>query len=211
MSDQMTVAALTAMICLWLVLVLILGLASLSNAGVRPEKNEGRCCRPLAAAHKLGVTIMSVVEAALARFTAYVRGVLDQVKAAKDTNDVQTAKLAELQAALAAATADDEADKATIAALQAEVATLQESVAAQINAAVDALENPPVVEEPVVEVVEEVVPEVEESAAPVVEEVVEEVTVVEDAEVPVVEEAPVVVEEAVVVDPVEPTADQPVE
>jgi hypothetical protein len=52
------------------------------------------------------------------------------------------------------ALADDNADKSAIAALQAEVSTLQDEVAAKINAAVDSLENAPVVEVPV-EVVEE--------------------------------------------------------
>lgn len=96
---------------------------------------------------------MSVVDDALARFTAFVQGVLAQVKATKDTNDAQTAKLAELQAALDVAVADDAADKATITALQGEVNSLQESVAAQINAAVDSLEHPPVagVDVPVVD------------------------------------------------------------
>lgn len=115
--------------------------------------------------------IMTALDNALARFTAFARGVLDQLKGAKEANDTQTGKLAELQAALDTALADDAADKATIAALQAEVSTLQDEVAAKINAAVDALENPPVVEEPVVE-------------EPVVEEpVVEEVPVVEDTTV----------------------------
>lgn len=195
-----TAAALTVLFCLPLVLVLLIGLAGLSNAGVRPGTGEGRCCCALTAAQKLGATIMSVVDDALARVTAFVTKVLGQVKAAKETNDIQTAKLAELQAALSAAQADDAADEAAIASLQAEVATLQNKVADQINAAIDALENPPAAE---------VVP-VEESA-PVVEEVIEEVTVVEDTEVPVAEEAAVVVEEAVVVDPVEPTAGESVE
>ena len=115
--------------------------------------------------------IMTALDDALARFTAFARGVLDQLKGAKEANDTQTGKLAELQAALDTALADDAADKATIAALQAEVSTLQDEVAAKINAAVDALENPPVAEEPVVE-------------EPVVEEpVVEEVPVVEDTTV----------------------------
>jgi len=86
---------------------------------------------------------MSVIDEAIARFTRFTQGVLEQLKGAKTDNDAQTAKLAELTAALAAATSDDEVDKAQIAALQAEVSSLQESVAAQINAAVDALENPP--------------------------------------------------------------------
>lgn len=201
MSDEMTVAAFVVLACLWMVLALAVGLASLSNAGVPAVKSETRCCRVLAAAQTLGARIMSVVEEALSRLSAFVSGVLSQVKAAKDTNDAQTVKLAELQVALDAAVADDNADKATIAALQSEVSTLQESVAAQINAAVDALENPPVAE---------VVP-VEESAPVVEEKVTEEVTVVEDAEVSPVEDAAVVVEEAVVVDPVELTADDSAE
>ena len=190
---------------LLLVAALVYGLrdTGLSKTPARPGRDESRCCPALTAAQKLGATIMSVVDEALARFGDFVRGVLVKVKAAQETNDVQTAKLAELQAALAAATADDAADDAKVAELQAQVSGLQEEVAAKINAAVDALENPPV------EAVEEA-PVVEESD-PVVEEVVEEVPVVEDAEVPVVEEDAVVVEEAVVVDPVEPTVDGPVE
>jgi hypothetical protein len=199
---------------LLLVAALVYGLrdTGLSKTPARPGRDESRCCPALTAAQKLGATIMSVVDEALARFGDFVRGVLAKVKAAQETNDVQTAKLAELQAALAAATADDAADDAKIAELQAQVSGLQEEVAAKINAAVDALENPPVeaVEEEPVEAVEEEAPVVEESD-PVVEEVVEEVPVVEDAEVPVVEEDAVVVEEAVVVDPVEPTPGEPVE
>ena len=186
---------------LLLVLALVYGLRDhgLSKPKVRPGRNESRCCPALTAAQKLGATIMSVVDTALARFSEFVKSVLGKVKDAQESNDVQTAKLAELQAALDAATADD----AKIAELQSQVSGLQEEVAAKINAVVDALENPPV------EAVEEA-PVVEESD-PVVEEVVEEVPVVEDAEVPVVEEDAVVVEEAVVVDPVEPTVGGPVE
>jgi hypothetical protein len=190
---------------LLLVLALVYGLRDhgLSKPKVRPGRNESRCCPALTAAQKLGATIMSVVDTALARFSEFVKSVLGKVKDAQESNDVQTAKLAELQAALDAATADDAADDAKIAELQSQVSGLQEEVAAKINAVVDALENPPV------EAVEEA-PVVEESD-PVVEEVVEEVPVVEDAEVPVVEEDAVVVEEAVVVDPVEPTVGGPVE
>jgi hypothetical protein len=126
---------------------------SLSKPTVPAQKNEGRC-RLLTAAQSVGVSIMSVVDEALARLTTFVKNALDQVRAARDTNDAQTVKLAELQGALDVALADDNADKATIAALQTEIATLQDSVAAQINAAVDSLENAPaapVVEAPVVE------------------------------------------------------------
>lgn len=137
-----------------LIVGLVVMLATLDNPDlskpvVRPSTGEGRRCPFLAAAQKLGATIMSVVDDALARVTSFVTKVLDQVKAAKETNDTQTAKLAELQVALDAAVADDAADKATITALQGEVNSLQDSVAAQINAVVDALENPPVA--PVVE------------------------------------------------------------
>lgn len=86
---------------------------------------------------------MSVIDEAIARFTKFTQGVLEQLTGAKADNDAQTAKLAELQAALDVALGDDAADKATIASLQAEIAGLQDSVAAQINAAVDALQNPP--------------------------------------------------------------------
>lgn len=166
------VTAFVVLGCLWLVLVLIVGLHALSKADVPVSRGEARCCRVLTAAPKLGAKIMSVVDAALARFSAFVTGVLAQVKVAKETNDAQTAKLAELQAALDAAKADDDADAATIANLQAEVSNLQNKVADQINAAIDALENPPVeapVEEPVVEevVVEEAAPVEEAPEAPV--------------------------------------------
>jgi len=128
---------------------------SLSKPSVPPRRNEGRC-RLLTAAQVLGVFIMSVVDEALARLTTFVKNALDQLRAARDTNDAQTVKLAELQGALDVALADDNADKAAIAALQVEIATLQDSVAAKINAAVDSLENAPVVEvveeAPVVEV-----------------------------------------------------------
>jgi len=124
---------------------------SLSKPTVPPRKNEGRC-RLSTAAQSVGVSIMSVVDEALARLTTFVKNALDQVRAARDTNDAQTVKLAELQGALDVALADDNADKATIAALQTEIATLQDSVAAQINAAVDSLENAPAAPVEVVEV-----------------------------------------------------------
>jgi hypothetical protein len=116
---------LIGLICTWLVWVLIVLLSGLE----RPWN--------------LGGKIMSVIDEAIARFTAFTQGVLDQLKGAKTDNDLQTAKLAELQAALDKALADDNADKATIASLQADVSSLQDKVAAQINAAVDALANPP--------------------------------------------------------------------
>jgi hypothetical protein len=126
---------------------------------------------------KLGEKVMSVIDEAIARFTAFTQGVLAQLKGAKDSNDAQTGKLAELQTALDAALADDNADKAAIAALQAEVNTLQESVAAQINAAVDALQSPPADVTPV-------------EPTPVEPTPVEEVTPVEEA-TPVEDPAPV--------------------
>jgi chromosome segregation ATPase len=100
----------------------------------------------------LGV-IMSALDDALARFTTFVKDVVAQLTATKETNDAQTGKLAELQAALDTALADDNADKAAIAALQAEVSSLQDSVAAQINAAIDALNAAPT--EPAVDPVTE--------------------------------------------------------
>jgi hypothetical protein len=148
---------------------------SLSNPSVPSPKCEGRCCRLIATAKNLGANFMSVLDDALARFTSFVTGVVAQLKAAGETNGTQTGKLAELQSALDAALADDSADKATIAALQAEVNTLQDSVAAQINAAIDSLQNPPadvVSPDPVVEDVPVAVEDV-----PVV---VEDVSVVED-------------------------------
>jgi hypothetical protein len=130
----------------------------------------------------LGGKLMSALDDALARFTAFAQGVLSQLKSAQSSNDEQTGKLAELQAALDAALSDDNADKAAIASLQAEVSSLQDDVAAQINAAVDALQNPPaeVVEVPAVEVE---VPAVEVEV-PVVEVPVVEVVPAEVVEVP---------------------------
>ena len=157
MALSLTESIITAVLCIsWISLIVILlpslSEPDLSKPGVQPQTSEDRRC-PLrgvfTAAQKLGAHIMSVVDEALARLTSFVNGVLGQVKAAKDTNDAQTAKLAELQAKLDTATSDDEADKAAIATLKAEIDTLQASVAAQINAAVDALENPPVVDAPV--------------------------------------------------------------
>lgn len=118
------------LICLWLALVLVVLLSALQ---------DGRLWR----LSNLGGKIMSVIDEAIARFTKFTQGVLEQLKGAKESNDTQTAKLAELQVALDAALSDDAADKAAIAALQAEVSSLQEDVAAKINAAVDTLENPP--------------------------------------------------------------------
>lgn len=88
--------------------------------------------------------ILSALDDALARVTTFIKDVVAQLTNAKETNDTQTGKLAELQAALDVALSDDAEDKAKIAALQAEIAGLQDSVAAQINAAVDALQNVPV-------------------------------------------------------------------
>jgi formiminotetrahydrofolate cyclodeaminase len=180
----MTQAAVTAAACTALAAALAWMLSGLSKQPVRFPRGEARCCRALAAAQNLGVTIMSVLDDALARFTLFVKNVLNQVKVAKDLNDTQTARLAELQGALDAALADDAADKATIVNLQGQVNDLQSAVADQINAALDSLENPPAVE-------------------------VEEVPVVVE-EVPVVEEAPVVVEESVT-GPVEESPSTPVE
>jgi hypothetical protein len=67
---------------------------------------------------------MSAVDEAIARFTAFTKGVQDQLKAALDT-------IAQLQATDAAEDA-------------AQAAALTDQIAEQINAAVDALENPPV-------------------------------------------------------------------
>ena len=178
-----------ALFCVGLVVVLLVGLHALSKADVPVVKGEARCCRILATAQTLGVTLMSALDAALARFTAFVSGVLGQVNAAKDINDAQTAKLAELQAALDTALSDDAADKAEIANLQGEVANLQQAVADQINAALDSLEHPPV----------------EEAEEVVVEEPVVDEVVVDEV---VVEETPVEVE---VETEVEPVSDETVE
>lgn len=140
---------------------------------------------------------MSALDDALARFTAFVKDVVGQLTATKDTNDAQTGKIAELQAALDAALSDDASDKAAINALQAEIAGLQDSVAAQIDATLDALANPPVaVDGPVVE------PPAADQAETVV--VVDETA--GDGSV-VVEEAPVA-DEAVVEAPA-PVVDEP--
>lgn len=143
----MTEATVTALSCLLLLAALVAGLHALSKAGVPVETGEARCCRVLAAARKLGATPMTVLEDALARFTLFVRNVLNQVKVAKDLNDTQTARLAELQQRLDAALADDAADKATIVDLQGQINDLQSAVADQINATLDSLEHPPAVEE----------------------------------------------------------------
>lgn len=145
-----------ALICSWLFLVLVVLLA-----GLRSE-------RPLEFLHQLGGKIMSVIDEAIARFTQFTQGVLDQLKGAKVANDAQTAKLAELEAALSVALSDDAADKAAITELQAEVSSLQDEVAAKINAAVDTLQSPPAEVPPVEPVVEEPVEEtvVEEGTLP---------------------------------------------
>jgi len=118
----------------------------------------------------LGVSIMSALETALARLNTFVRDVVAQLGVARDTNAVQTEKLAELQAKLDAALSDDAEDKAAIAALQSEITSLQDAVAAQINAAIDSLENAPAAEDVVADEVVE-------------DEVSDELVVVED-EVP---------------------------
>ncbi len=113
---------------------------------------------------------MSALETALARLNTFVRDVVTQLGVARDTNAVQTEKLAELQAKLDAALSDDAEDKAAIAALQSEITSLQDAVAAQINAAIDSLENAPAAEDVVADEVVE-------------DEVSDELVVVED-EVP---------------------------
>lgn len=168
MSDQslawLMMAIGTAQVAL-LVLALV---GTLDNKGMpkgpaASSRSGGVFAAPFRPLRKLGVTIMTVVDEALKRLDAFVKTVLESVKGVKQTNDTQTAKLAELQAALDAATSDDATDKAAIAALQAEVSTLQDSVASQINAVVDTLESvtvAPVAETPVVEVPAEVPVEV---------------------------------------------------
>ena len=113
----------------------------LSNRPARPRKNR----------KLFGIVgvLMTALDDALARFTAFVKAVSDQLKGAADTNETQTGKIAELQTALDAALSDDAADKAAIAALQAEINTLQDEVAAQINSAIDALANPLPVVDPI--------------------------------------------------------------
>lgn len=130
------------------VLLLVGALATLNDEGL--SKPAARPRRSDKLFGILGV-LMTALDDALARFTAFAKGVLDQLKGAKADNDAQTAALAELQAKLDTALADDAADKAAIDALREEVTTLQDKVAAQINAAVDALENPPAADVPVAE------------------------------------------------------------
>ena len=169
---------------LWLsLLVYVLtglrGEEEMSTRPARPGKCDRPCCRAWTTITALGATLMSALDDALARVTTFVKDVVAQLTAAKTTNDTQTGKLAELQAALDVALSDDAADKAAIAALQAEISTLQDSVAAQINAAVDALQAVPApveeavaaeaevaVVEPVSEVTE---PAVDETKGEVVE------------------------------------------
>lgn len=115
----------------------------------------------------LGVFIMSALETALARLNTFVRDVVAQLGVARDTNTLQTEKLAELQAKLDVALSDDAEDKAAIAALQSEITSLQDAVAAQINAAIDSLENAPAAEDVVADEVVE-------------DEVSDELVVVED-------------------------------
>lgn len=139
------------MVVVWLILCgyLLAGLRAeegLPKRAVRPRRSEKLLTT-------LGV-IMTVLDDALARFTAFVKDVAAQLTGAKEANDAQTAKLAELQAQLEAALADDAADSAAIAELQGQVTSLQDEVAAKINAALDAVANAPVevpVEEPVTE------------------------------------------------------------
>jgi hypothetical protein len=196
----------TAQVALLVVaLVVSFGGGGLSKGPAESSRSRGgyfaALFHPL---RKLGATIMTVIDQALKRLDAFVKSVLESVKGVKDTNDAQTVKLAELQAALDAATSDDATDKAAIAALQAEVSTLQDSVASQINAVVDTLESVTVVAPPVVPPVEVPVDEVVEVPVDEVVEVpVDEVPVVDEvAEVPVVVEVPV---EVPVVE--EPTTD----
>lgn len=158
------------------VLLLVVALTTLDDGGLPKTRFRPRRGEKLFGV--LGV-IMSVLDDALARFTTFVKDVVDQLKNARNTNDTQTGKLAELQSALDVALSDDAEDKATISRLQSEIGSLQESVAAQINAAVDALENAPAPADLVV-------------AEPVAEPVVEESPV----EVPVTEDTPAPVEEA---------------
>ena len=133
------------------VLLLVAMLATLDDGGMPKRRPRPRMCdRPFGLAGLVGV-IMSALDDALARFTAFVKDVVGQLTATKDTNTEQTGKIAELQAALDAALSDDATDKAAINALQAEIAGLQDSVAAQIDATLDALANPPVVVETTVD------------------------------------------------------------
>lgn len=133
---------------LWLILIAYL------FSGLRSDDGLSNPADPT----RKGVTlfgflggIVSALDDALARFTAFVKDVVAQLTSAKETNDTQTGKLAELQAALDAALSDDAADKAAIAALQAEISDLQDKVAAQINAVVDSLQNAPVTSDTVVD------------------------------------------------------------
>ena len=149
------------------VLLLVAALATLRGDDLSNAPARSRRCDRL-----FGLTgvLMTALDDALARFTAFVKDVVGQLTATKDTNAEQTGKIAELQAKLDAALSDDAADKAAISALQAEIAGLQDKVAAQIDATLDALANPPVeapVDEPVAdETPAEPTPAEGESAAP---------------------------------------------
>lgn len=168
-------AVATVVVCTVWLLVFAWLLAGLRNQEMpkpqdRPSKGEG--IPVLRFIFTLGATIMSALESALARLNTFVRDVVTQLGVARDTNATQTEKLTELQAKLEVALSDDDADKAAIVALQNEVSSLQDAVAAQINAAIDSLENVPAAEDVVAD------SPVEE--APVEDEVSDELVVVED-------------------------------
>ena len=116
------------------VLLLLAALTTLRGAGMQKGRVRPRRCDRIFGT--IGV-LMTALDAALARFTAFVKDVVGQLTATRDTNTAQTAKIAELQAALDAALSDDAADKAAVSALQAEIASLEDSVAAQIDATLD--------------------------------------------------------------------------
>lgn len=91
---------------------------------------------------------MSTVDEAIGRFTTWGQSVLAQLKSAQESNASQTELIAQLNDRISQLTANDESDAAEIARLQGEIDTLQNDIAAKINAAVDSLENPPAPEEP---------------------------------------------------------------
>lgn len=142
MVSERTVAWIVMAVGTGQVLLLLGMLVTLRRPGLPNRRVRPRMIERISAT--LGAT-MTALDAALDRFTSFVRDVVGQLTATKDVNAEQTGKIAELQAALDAALSDDAADKASIDALREEVATLQDEVAAKINETLDTLANAPTV------------------------------------------------------------------
>lgn len=142
MVSERTVAWIVMAVGTGQVLLLLGMLATFRRPGLPNRRFRPRMIERISAT--LGAT-MTALEAALDRFTSFVKDVVGQLTATKDVNAEQTGKIAELQAALDAALSDDAADKASIDALREEVATLQDEVAAKINETLDTLAHAPTV------------------------------------------------------------------